>query len=76
MSPARIRELRRAGVLDGTKDDIARIAFLDIYERARGHQRKKAPTAAAIRVEVVRSLDAGTAFLDYLQRRAASGRGA
>lgn len=57
MSPDRIRELRRAGVLDGTKDDIARIAFLGIYESARGYQRERAPTAAAIRDEVAFSLD-------------------
>lgn len=35
MTPARIRELRAAGVLDGTRADDARIALLDIYEASR-----------------------------------------
>ena len=56
MSPARKQALRVAGVLDGTKLDLARIAFLDIYESARGHRREP-PTAERLRVEVALALD-------------------
>ena len=35
MTPARIRELRRAGVLDGGRADAARIVLLDMVNRAR-----------------------------------------
>lgn len=58
MTPARIRELRRSGVLDGTRADEARIALLDLYEQARGYQRERAPSAAALRDEIGFALDA------------------
>lgn len=56
MSPARKQALRVAGVLDGTKLDLARVAFLDIYESARGHRREP-PTAERLRDEVAFVLD-------------------
>lgn len=53
----REKDLRRARVLDGSKLDAARLAFLGIYESAREHQRERAPAAAAIRDEVAFALD-------------------
>ena len=56
MTPARIRDLRRAGVLDGSRADAARIALLDLYEMARSHERWRAPDhdvlAAGIRCDL------------------------
>lgn len=57
MSPDRIRELRRAGVLEGERLDAARIAVLDLYERARGWTRRRAPEEQAFRIEVTFALD-------------------
>lgn len=48
MTPARIAELRRAGVLDGTRADDARIALLDIYEARRADRRLAAPDDDAV----------------------------
>ena len=57
MTPARIAELRRVGVLDGTKADDARIALLDIYEAEREAQRDCAPDDRGMRRAIMLYLD-------------------
>ena len=57
MTPARIRELRRAGVLDGSRADAARIALLDLYEMARSRDRWRAPHHAVLAAEIRCDLD-------------------
>jgi hypothetical protein len=61
MTPARIRELRRAGVLDGSRADAARIALLDLYEMARSHERWRAPHHDVLAAEIRCDLDPAAA---------------
>lgn len=57
MTPARIRELRAAGVLDGSRADAARIALLDLYEMARSRERWRAPPHDVLAAEIRCDLD-------------------
>ena len=57
MTPARIRELRAAGVLDGTMADEARITLLDFYEIEREAKRDRAPDDRGMRCAIMLYLD-------------------